>query len=390
MKNLRSYINRQTGLFLLAFMIVAISIFYINRIVDQIAKGEQRLVDLYAKGLKAFVTHTENDANLTFLLDELMVANETVPVILADAEGNPIDYRNLTLPENIDSIGKSRFLKKEIGIMKKQHSPIEFEYVPGFKNIIYYKDSVLLNQLRYFPVALFILISLFILLAYLAFNASRNAEQNRVWVGMAKETAHQLGTPMSSLFAWIEYLKSNQQWHSDPMLSEMEKDVERLRVVTERFSTIGSVPKLKEENLAECLQESVLYIEKRISDKIKIKISTTSFENISVKINKPLFDWVMESLCKNSVDAMNGTGEINISFEKRKEQVIIDVSDTGKGIPHSRFTDIFKPGYTTKKRGWGLGLSLSRRIIENYHGGKIFVHNSEPDKGSTFRVLLNG
>lgn len=390
MKNIRSYFNRQSGLLLLAFFIVLLSIIYINRIVKQVAIGEQRLVDLYAKGLKAFVTHTESDANLTFLLEELLVANETVPLILADAEGNPIDSRNLDIPENLDSLERIRFLKKEINLMKKQHIPIEFEYVPGFKNVIYYKDSALLNQLRFFPIALFVVISLFILLAYLAFNASRKAEQNRVWVGMAKETAHQLGTPMSSLFAWVEYLKSHPQWHSDPMLSELEKDVDRLRVVTERFSTIGSVPVLKEEDLLECLQQAVSYIEKRISDKIKIKIIPYSDEKIISKINRPLFDWVIESLCKNSVDAMNGTGNIIIVPDHRKDQVLIDVSDTGKGIPPSKFSTVFKPGYTTKKRGWGLGLSLSRRIIENYHGGKIFVLRSEPGKGTTFRVVLKG
>lgn len=382
------YFNRQNGLILFALLIILFSVIYTNRLTKQISRTEKKMIDLYVKGLQAFISHNENDAQLTFLLEELMVSNQSVPVILADENGNPIDYRNLSIPQNYDSHEKNKLLRKEIGIMKFQHKPIEFEYVPGFKNVIYYKDSPLLTQLKYFPFILFLVISIFIILSYLVFNARRRAEQNRVWAGMAKETAHQLGTPLSSLMAWIEYMKVKPDLKDDIMISELEKDVEKLTTITERFSMIGSIPVLSDENIYTSTCTAIEYLQKRVSSKIIFKIETKPESEISAKINVPLFEWVIETVCKNSIDAMNGVGNITLSIEQKSAHVTIDIKDTGKGIPKNKFSEVFKPGFTTKKRGWGLGLSLAKRIVENYHNGKIFVLESDALKGTTMRILL--
>jgi signal transduction histidine kinase len=254
---------------------------------------------------------------------------------------------------------------------------------------IYYKNSFLLKQLIAYPYIQLSVIAIFGFISYLAFNYSKAAEQNRVWVGLAKETAHQLGTPLSSLMAWIEVIREDPEMKQKGVIEELEKDVQKLRIVTERFSSIGSAPTLKRENIVLLINNVVNYLRPRISSKIRMEVFTLS-ENIFSNVHAPLFEWVIENLCKNAVDAMGSSGTIAIKILRGNEgKVFIDVSDTGKGIPRSKLDMVFRAGFTTKKRGWGLGLTLAKRIIETYHDGRIFVKNSEENQGTTFRIALN-
>ena len=269
--------------------------------------------------------------------------------------------------------------------MKKNKNRIEIKVGKKNKNYIYYKESYLLLQLKYYPYIQLFIILLFITVAYFAFSSSRNAEQNKVWVGLTKETAHQLGTPTSSLMAWAELIKTRLQ--DSEFADEFEKDVKRLEIITDRFSKIGSVPKLIPSSLSETIESSISYLKSRSSTNISFKIDCED-QNIIIPLSRNLFEWVIENLCKNAIDAISGKGSIQISVKRVNKKVVIDISDSGKGIAKSKFKTIFKPGYTTKTRGWGLGLSLAKRIIENYHSGKIFVLSSEIGKGTTFRIIL--
>jgi signal transduction histidine kinase len=254
---------------------------------------------------------------------------------------------------------------------------------------VYYKNSSLLRQLITYPYIQLSVIAIFGFISYLAFNYSKAEEQNRVWVGLAKETAHQLGTPLSSLMAWVEVLRDNEQLKQGGVVNELEKDIQKLLMVTERFSSIGSAPTLKKENVVSCINNVVNYLKPRVSSKVKIEVYSLS-ENIFAMVHTPLFEWVIENLCKNAVDAMGNTGTIGIKILKGNDhKVFIDISDTGQGIPRSKIPMVFKAGFTTKKRGWGLGLALAKRIVETYHNGKIFVKNSEENMGTTFRISLN-
>jgi signal transduction histidine kinase len=244
----------------------------------------------------------------------------------------------------------------------------------------------LLRKLSWFPVIQLIIVAIFIAIAYLAFSGTRKAEQNQVWVGMAKETAHQLGTPTSSLLAWIDLLKMRS---SDPaLLSEMEKDVERLKIITDRFSKIGAKPDVSEQNVSELIQKTITYLKPRSSSQITFQVNSSPTKSLFAMLNPVLFEWVIENLCKNAIDAMSGAGKINITLTENDHQIVIDVADTGKGIPRSRHRTIFEPGFTTKKRGWGLGLTLVKRIVEQTHHGRIFILDSQFNKGTTFRILL--
>ena len=271
--------------------------------------------------------------------------------------------------------------------MKKQHLPIQINYGDE-KLSVYYKDSFVLTQLRFFPYIQLGVIALFILAAYVAFSQARRAEQDQVWVGMAKETAHQLGTPISSLMAWVELIKARFNAEEDPLIAEMQNDIHRLEIITDRFSKIGSKPMLEDHMVYAVIQNFVDYFKVRTSDKINFVI--TGDNQVRAMLSVPLFDWVIENLLKNAANAIDneGTITINILEHLTKEEVFIDVNDTGRGIPNSKFDTVFQPGYTTRKRGWGLGLSLTKRIIENYHSGKIFVKDSELGKGTTFRIVL--
>ncbi len=313
-------------------------------------------------------------------ISEVVINSASVPVLYTDQKQQQIIYYG-----NIDTsqISSPENVKKLINNMAAANTPLAVELGNGEKNYIFYKDSFLLTQLKYYPFVQFGIIGLFMIIAYTLFSTARKAEQNQVWVGMAKETAHQLGTPLSSLIAWIELLKA--RGLSEESV-EIEKDVHRLETITERFSKIGSQPVLKKENLIDTLQESMNYMKTRTSKKVMFTLSGS--KEIYAPISVPLFEWVIENLLRNAVDAMEGTGAINISVSDQVQFAYIDISDTGKGIPKSQYKTIFEPGFTTKKRGWGLGLSLTQRIIENYHDGKIFVKSSELERGTTFRIVL--
>ncbi len=368
-------------LFLVAIGIGAISLWYTNSLVNKLAKEEEKKVLLWANATKELV-NAENDFD--FLLG-IIKDNETIPVILVDDEGNINASRNLDTAREDDKT----YLEHELEEMKQQHEPIKILYDEANQkyNYLYYKNSLILTQLKRYPYYQLSIIAIFILVAYLAFSSSRRAEQNQVWVGMSKETAHQLGTPISSLNGWIDLLKEDAKEKQLETLDELSKDVKRLELITERFSKIGSAPSLKPENIFEVLSDSIGYLKTRSSSKVNFILEQNP-EVITAQINIPLFEWVIENICKNAIDAMSGSGTINIKYQQNGAQVLIDISDTGKGIPASKFKTVFKPGYTTKKRGWGLGLSLVKRIVEEYHNGKIIVKSSEINSGTTFRIML--
>jgi signal transduction histidine kinase len=348
-----------------------------------IYKGQKNY--LYYKDSKLF-SELKNvlDDLIKSFISEVAVNSASVPVIYTDSTKT-----NVIAAGNIDSLklNDSVFIKNTLAVMSAQNQPIQVEFGDGSKSYIFYQESVLLTQLRYYPFVMFTVIGLFLLIAYLLFSTARRVEQNQVWVGMAKETAHQLGTPLSSLIAWLEYLKS--KGLDTETALEIEKDVKRLETITERFSKIGSVPKLDYEDIVKVLEDAVNYMKLRTSKNVQFTINNGNEKEIFGQLNIPLFEWVIENLIRNAVDSMNGSGSITITLSDQMQFVYIDITDTGKGIPKSKYKTIFEPGYTTKQRGWGLGLSLTKRIIENYHSGKIFVKSSEIDKGTTFRIVLN-
>ena len=324
------------------------------------------------------------DLNESFI-EEIVLNSASVPVIVTDSSRSHImDYGNIEDSKISDSI----FVQELIHEMETQNPPITIDLPYSGKRYIYYKDSLLQTRLRYFPLAILAAMALFIILGYLIFSTSRKSEQNQVWAGLAKETAHQLGTPLSSMIAWIDLLRMQEV--DEDSLRELEKDVHRLEVITDRFSKIGSIPKLLLGDVGAVVLEFVDYFKKRTSKKVKYKvdIDAVNGHNIVAPLNVPLFGWVIENLCKNAVDAMEGKGDIEIILFEDDQSVYIDIKDTGKGIPTNKQKSIFKPGFTTKKRGWGLGLSLADRIITNYHKGKIFVKKSSAGKGTTFRIIL--
>ena len=371
-------------LLVFAFLIGFFSLWYTNTLVNKLESQEREKIATWANATQ-LITSPEAEGNLNFLY-EIIQANTTIPVILTDSNGVVNQFRNI----EAFKMGNEAWVADKIAEMKKQNEPFEIEFMGG-KQLIYYENSTLLNQLRIYPYFQLAVIALFLVMSYFAFSYSRTSEQNKVWAGMSKETAHQLGTPISSLMAWLDYLKESDAEVPQKVITEMEHDMDRLGLITERFSKIGSEPSLTIFSLYEVIEESVRYINSRTSDKVSIFIrDQEKFKEAQVQINKPLFAWVVENLCKNAVDAMEGEGEIVFSFQGiRDTKVLIDISDTGKGVPSNKFKTIFKPGYTTKKRGWGLGLSLVKRIVENYHKGKIYVKSSELDKGTVFRIEIN-
>ncbi len=385
--------NLKWAVVFVAILISIGSIYYTNRVVENLKIRERNLIDLYVNTLE--YTVNENSENLVFIFEEIIVRNNSIPVIVTDEFGIPLDSKNIKeISKAKTEREKIRILSELLKEMEAEHEPIEVTFrkdnneITGH-NYVYYRNSDLLIQLSYYPYVQLSVIFVFGLIAYVAFNSSRSAEQNRVWVGLAKETAHQLGTPLSSLMAWVEYFKADERFKDSDIIPELNKDIERLEMITSRFSNIGSVPQLNEENLYEALDETVSYLQKRVSTRVKFILSAFPNKEVKADINKPLFAWVVENLCKNAVDAMSGTGTIEIKILKANEgKVMVDISDTGKGIPKSKLNTVFQPGYTSKKRGWGLGLTLVKRIIENYHQGKIFVKSSEQDKGTTFRIVL--
>ncbi len=340
---------------------------------------------LYYKDSKVFT-----DIKLVFdsltksFLEEVALNSADIPVIYTDSSKTQI----IALSKKIDSlkVNTPEKLKTTLADLEQQNAPIEINFGDGYTNYIFYAESELLTKLKYYPYVQFGVIGLFLLIAYILFSTARKAEQDQVWVGMSKETAHQLGTPLSSLMGWNEHLRS--LGVDDNVVNEMNRDIKRLNTITERFSKIGSQPTLQDEEICKVIQNATDYLKQRTSKNVNYIVQMPQKE-IHVQVSVPLFEWVIENLCKNAVDAMDGKGQITINVKEIPEGIAIDISDTGKGIPKSKFKTVFEPGFTTKQRGWGLGLSLCKRIIENYHGGKIFVLDSETNKGTTFRILLN-
>lgn len=390
--------KRRWKFILLAFAIIiaGASLWYTNYLVDNISVAERTRAEVWSKSTRSIIDMPDvNDEYITFIYS--IRDSLAVPAIVADSADNITSYRGLDSTKTnfeleADSIKKydPEYFQKQLREMKAQHPPIEIELARagGGKLYVYYKDSMLLTQLRIFPYIQLTVIALFLLVAYLVFSSSRRSEQDQVWVGLAKETAHQLGTPISALMAWMELLKAKLNDDLDPLVLEMENDVRRLEMVADRFSKIGSKPVLQNHGVHDVVVEFVEYFKIRVSD--KIQFSVTGDTHVEALVNVPLFDWVLENLLKNAVNAIEGPGKIDIHVAENlvKEQVFIDISDTGKGISRLKFDTVFQPGYTTRKRGWGLGLSLTKRIVENYHQGQVFVKDSELGKGTIFRIVL--
>ncbi len=367
------------------------SIYYTNILVEQLKEREKQQVDLFAKALE-YTLSDVSDENIFFVTDEIIFKNKSIPVIWITKD-NEYQYANIDLNESLTKEKKNSILTRKVEEMKESFNPIQMTYLNdqgAIENLgyVYYENSFLLTQLIAYPYIQLSVIAIFGFISYLAFNYSRTSEQNRIWVGLAKETAHQLGTPISSLMAWIEVLRDDPEIKNKGIVEELDKDIRKLRMVTERFSSIGSTPALKEENIHSLINNVVGYLQPRVSSKVNFEVYTLS-ETIKAKVHTPLFEWVIENLCKNAVDAMGNSGTIAIKILRGNEgKVFIDISDTGKGIPKSNIANVFKPGFTTKKRGWGLGLALAKRIIELYHEGKIFVKSSDENQGTTFRIEL--
>lgn len=362
------------------------SIYYTNTLVEELKEREKKQIDLFARALEYAANNSDN---LTFINQEIIVQNHDIPVIIADAFGNPTGiHRNIHFKEGATEEEIEEKLRSELQLMKAEYEPIILTELDQY---IYYKNSDLLVSLFFYPYVQLSVIMVFGLFAYALFNQSKIAEQNRVWAGLTKETAHQLGTPLASLMAWIDYFKNSPVWEENKeVILELEKDVVKLKMVTERFSNIGSVPVIKPENVYQVIDDAINYLRPRISTKVKIRLNSHA-EDIYAMMNKSLFEWVIENLCKNAVDAMKGQGDINIEIVKESEKYVqINISDTGKGMEKSLYKKVFNPGFTTRKRGWGLGLTLAKRIIEGYHRGKIFVNTSELGKGTSFRIILHG
>ncbi|WP_212006240.1 PAS domain-containing sensor histidine kinase [Chitinophaga sp. HK235] len=378
----KQYIGWKFVLASIAVLIIVTTIWFASSLSRKIQDEERKKVATWVEANRELLK-SDSDANLNLAV-EIVTTNTTIPLILTDEQGTIRDSRNL---DSIRIAQNPQYLKEQLIAFKKQHPPFIMEVDARHKlyNYIYYGDSLILKQVRYYPYVQLLVVTLFIALVLFALSSTNRATQNQVWVGLAKETAHQLGTPLSSMEAWLEILRENEA--NQMMVTELAKDVDRLKLITDRFSKIGSVPKLEERDVLEQLENMVAYIRKRAPQKVFFSIHTTEKE-LPVMISPPLFDWVVENLLKNALDAMEGSGKIDIYIENHPTFVTIDISDTGKGIPKMNFEKVFKPGFSTKKRGWGLGLSLAKRIIEEYHKGRLFVKSSEINKGTTFRILL--
>jgi nitrogen-specific signal transduction histidine kinase len=370
-------------IFIIAILIGIGSLLYTNKLVNQVSKEERVKVEHLAEAFRLIATYDNLGSEVNFFIMQVISTNTTVPIIVVNQQGEVDIDKNI----NYNPKNKDKILKRELEKMKAHQKPIVIPLGGGVEQQLYYRESSLLIKLKYYPIFQLGVIVLFIFVAYIAFSSARKTEQNLVWIGMAKETAHQLGTPISSLMAWVEILKEENT--DSKIITELLKDTERLEKITERFSKIGSNPELYPENLYEILLNSISYLKTRISKKIEFSCSFDDSKQLYIPLSSSLFSWVIENLVRNSVDAIeNKSGVISVDVNETEKEVIIDVADNGKGIQKSKFKTIFQPGYTTKKRGWGLGLSLSKRIIEIFHNGKIFLKSSEPNKSTVFRIIL--
>lgn len=375
-------------LVIVAVLIAVISLIVSHRLIRDLEKEEQNKMEIWAEAMRTLNEADENtDLNLVL---KVINENHTIPVIVMDSQGTIQSNRNIKLPNKskVDSVAYVQQLGRKLKASGKYiriffNVPEEKEYID-----VYYDDSFMLKRLSTYPYIQLGVVLIFVIVALFALLSSKKAEQNKVWVGLSKETAHQLGTPISSLMAWLAILKET--YPDDTLIPEIDQDVKRLQLIADRFSKIGSAPELELYSLPKVLQNVVAYMNRRTSKKIAIE-SHISFEGNDqlVLMSPSLFEWVIENLCKNAVDAMGGVvGKIKISAFRESKKIVIEVSDTGKGIKKKDIKNVFRPGFTTKRRGWGLGLSLAKRIIEEYHNGKIFVKDSEKDKGTTFRIEL--
>ena len=379
MKSIYDSRQRLKFVFIFTAILIAIaSLVVSDMLIKDLAQEERQKMEVWAEATR--LTASKNTAVDLSLVLKILEGNTTIPVVLCNDKDSIMFVKNISFPEN----GVEEFKKAKVKELKSKNT-IVIDMEDGVFQYVYYDDSVILKRLLIYPYVQLTVVFVFIVIAFLALASTKKAEQNKVWVGLSKETAHQLGTPISSLIAWVEYLRTKDM---DPfLLNEMEKDVARLETIVERFSKIGSNPDPVPVDINNSICSALSYMSTRISSKVKIYTHLTD-EPVPVLMNDSLFAWVIENLTKNAVDAMEGQGEITFQVEERDKVVRIDVTDTGKGIAKSKFKTVFNPGYTTKKRGWGLGLSLVKRIIESYHGGKIFVKSSEVGKGTTFRIEL--
>jgi len=375
--------NWKIVLFIFATIIILASLTYTNKLVRDLDIEERKKIELWAEATNQLVNSGMGPTN-NILASRIMQENTTIPIILTNEVGEIIGNRNLPKRPNQEA-----FLQKQLKIMIEQHEPIIIEAKMNGQVILtqylYYKDSYILSQLRFYPLLQLVVIFLFIGVAYLAFNRSKKSEQNLVWAGMAKETAHQIGTPLSSLMAWVEILKDKDGMTE--ISKEINKDVKRLETITERFSKVGSKPNLEKQSIYEILARTVSYLQDRLSSNVSIELDNQC-NDATAPINCTLFEWVIENICKNAADAMQGKGLIKINIFSDADYLKIDIKDNGKGLSKNNFKRIFEPGFTTKKRGWGLGLSLSKRIIEEYHLGRLYVKSSSSE-GTTFRISLH-
>ena len=377
-------LNWRTVLAFIAILIVTGTIFYSQYVSRKIAKEERARVKAFGESLK--IKALSDDPNVLLFTNRIAVENDDIPIIETDEKDNPSGvYVNL---DSSNLAGDTGYLRKMVQKFGNINEPVlvEITHEPVAYNKYYYGGSRLQDEVRWYPIVQLVIVSLFIIVTLLTLRSSYRSIQNQVWAGMAKETAHQLGTPVSSLEGWIEVMKDKPD--NPAIVSELAKDISRLRLVSDRFGKIGSKPQLEEINIVQQINDMVEYIRKRAPGTVSFVVNTYGRPSINAMVSAPLFDWVIENLLKNALDAMEGKGHIKVDIREEKNAVIIDVTDTGKGIAKQNISKVFKPGFTTKKRGWGLGLSLSRRIISQYHKGVIFVKHSEPGKGTTFRILL--
>ncbi|MET0464721.1 MAG: HAMP domain-containing sensor histidine kinase [Chitinophagaceae bacterium] len=376
-------LNWRTGLAAIAICIVTGTIFYSQYLANKIAREERVKVEQWVEAGKSLLNPNISDTRLPF---KIISDNHDIPIIETDERDSIIAYVNLDSARVLSDVS---YLKKKLATLKGINQPITYTDPLDSTQVnrYYFGHTSLLNEVRYYPIVQLLIVGLFIIVTVLALRSSYQSVQNQVWAGMAKETAHQLGTPVSSLEGWVEVMKEKPG--NENIVTELAKDVNRLRLVSDRFGKIGSTPQLEKTDLVAQVKTMVEYIRKRAPGKVGFSIDTHGHEQIFALVSPPLFDWVIENLLKNALDAMEGKGAIHVSLLEEKQQIVIDVTDTGKGISSQHVSSVFKPGFTTKKRGWGLGLSLSKRIISQYHKGEIFVKQSEIGKGTTFRVILN-
>ena len=369
-------------MFFLGSAIIGVaSLYFTSQLVQKLSIEEKKKIETWAQATEMINTEDLPSSTLSFLLNVLS-NNETIPVLVLDEKDNVINYRNI---DSTKFENNKKYRAAVISKMKEENPPIEID-LGQEKQFLYYTKSIILQNLTTYPFIQLGIIVLFIFIAYLAFSSSRKSEQNQVWLGLTKETAHQLGTPISSLLAWNEILKMKTD--DQQLITELDKDINRLEKITDRFSKIGSKPILKEENIKDVIEDVVNYLRTRASGKIVFEIEAPDYP-VLIPLNASLFEWVVENICKNAMDAVEGNGKITITLSDYNKFIFLDIKDNGKGIPRGKHKTIFKPGYTTKERGWGLGLSLTKRIVETYHNGKVFVSNSEVGKGTEFRIILN-